>query len=41
MYELQAAVCTLSKLRFAAGDMSLDKHLEEMMVSHTSLKIVY
>lgn len=32
LYELQAAVCTLSKIRFAGGDIPLEKHLEELMV---------
>ncbi|ODM97856.1 Protein msta, isoform A [Orchesella cincta] len=30
-YELQAAVCTLSKMKFAAGEIPLDKHLDELM----------
>jgi len=33
LYELQAAVFTLSRLRRSVGEISLEKHLDELMVS--------
>jgi len=33
IYELQAAVFTLSRLRRSVEEISMEKHLEELMVS--------
>jgi hypothetical protein len=40
LYELQAAVFTLSRLRREVGEISLEKHLEELMVSESRKSII-